>query len=477
MGRKIKVAIEILLFVGWFPIAFLYFFAPSHELKPPPEVTLNAQKQWWVVLFNNKKIGYSYLKILPEKEGYKIDDFLYMKLTTLGKVQTLFSKLKGEVTSDFRIKKFSFSVTTPSGVNFSGKGKYIKNKLLITLFTPRGKEVIKLIYPKAPYLPDLVYNLISEKQLKKGAHYTLPLYDPLLGKEIKGTLIIGGKVSYRFMGGIITAHKVKFLYGGTTVNAIIAPGIGVLEEDSGAGFTLKRVTKTEALKPVAEVNILWSVAIPANKKINPEKINTITYRITGINLNQFDLDGGTQDLEDNILIIKKAKIPTKVNLSNNFHLKKYLEATPFVQVGDPAFKKIVRENKGKNPIETAKNLNQWVFNYLKQEPVISVPSAIQVLKMKKGDCNEHAVLLLALLRTAGIPSREVAGVVYQNGYFFYHAWVEVYFNKWIPIDPTFDQFPADVSHIRFIAGGLDKQVKVLSMINKVKIEILDYSGR
>ena len=477
MGKKLKQVLEILLFIGWFPVAFLYFFAPAQELKLPPEVSLSNQRQWWMVLFNNKKIGYSYLTISPAKDGYSIEDFLYMKLTTFGKEQTLYSRLNGKVTKDLRIKHFSFSVTTPSGVNFSGSGKYQNGKLLITLYTPRGKEDITLDSPHPPYLPDLVYNIVNEKELKKGARYTFPLYDPLLGKEIKGTLEVGEKIPYRFMGGIITAYKVKFQYGETTVDAIIAPGIGVLEETSGAGFTLKRVTRQEALKPVEDVNIIWSVAIPANKKIDPSALTSITYRITGIELNQFDLDGGNQELEDNILIIKKAKIPINAKITLKPQLKKYLVATPFVQTGDPAFKKIVEENRGKNPIETARNLNHWVYSYLKKEPVISVPSALEVLQLKKGDCNEHATLLLALLRTAGIPSREVAGVVYQDGYFFYHAWVEIYINDWIPIDPTFDQFPADVTHIRFIAGGLDKQVKVLSMINRVKIEILDYTRR
>ncbi len=477
MGRKIKKYIELLLFLGWFPFAILYFFSPAQELRPSPEVTLNPQRQWWVVLFNDQKIGYSYLQITPEKDGYQIEDFLYMKLTTLGKEQTLYSRLKGRVSKDFRIRSFSFSVTTPSGVNFSGSGRYHEKKLLITLYTPRGKEEITLNSPRPPYLPDMVYNIVSERELKKGKIYTFPVYDPLLGKEIMGTLEVGEEIPYRFMGGIVKAYRVKFKYGETTVSAIISPGIGVLEETSGAGFTLKRVTREEALKPLQRVNILWSVAIPSNKRIDPEDLVSITYRIAGIDLDQFDLDGGTQDLEDNILIIKKASIPDKVNGFPERIRKNYLKATPFVQTGDPAFQKIVDENRGENYIETARNLNNWVYRYLKKEPVISVPSALEVLKLKKGDCNEHAVLLLALLRTAGIPSREVAGVVYQDGYFFYHAWVEVYFNGWIPIDPTFDQFPADVSHIRFIAGGLDKQVKVLSMINKVKIEILDYKRK
>ena len=44
---------------------------------------------------------------------------------------------------------------------------------------------------------------------------------------------------------------------------------------------------------------------------------------------------------------------------------------------------------------------------------------------------------------------------------------------WLPVDPTFNQFPADATHIRLARGGLDKQAAIVPLIGRVKIAILD----
>jgi hypothetical protein len=44
---------------------------------------------------------------------------------------------------------------------------------------------------------------------------------------------------------------------------------------------------------------------------------------------------------------------------------------------------------------------------------------------------------------------------------------------WLPVDPTFNQFPADATHVRLARGGLDKQAAILPLIGRVKMTILD----
>ena len=53
---------------------------------------------------------------------------------------------------------------------------------------------------------------------------------------------------------------------------------------------------------------------------------------------------------------------------------------------------------------------QWVYRTVEKKPVLSVPNALEVLKNKEGDCNEHAVLTAALLRAAGIPVQIETGL-------------------------------------------------------------------
>ena len=110
---------------------------------------------------------------------------------------------------------------------------------------------------------------------------------------------------------------------------------------------------------------------------------------------------------------------------------------------------------------------------------VSLPSAREVLRTKVGDCNEHTVLYVAMARSIGIPSRIAVGLAYSRGAFYYHAWPEVYIDErrgrglWLPVDPTFNQFPADAAHVRLMRGGLDKQAAILPLIGHLKMDIVD----
>jgi transglutaminase-like putative cysteine protease len=75
---------------------------------------------------------------------------------------------------------------------------------------------------------------------------------------------------------------------------------------------------------------------------------------------------------------------------------------------------------------------------------------------------------VALARALGLPARENAGLVYVDRSFYYHAWPEVYVGEWITLDPVFNQLPADATHIRFVTGGVDRQVELLRVMGKLK---------
>jgi transglutaminase-like putative cysteine protease len=110
---------------------------------------------------------------------------------------------------------------------------------------------------------------------------------------------------------------------------------------------------------------------------------------------------------------------------------------------------------------------------------VSLPSALEVLRTKVGDCNEHTALYVALARAVNLPARIAVGLVYMRGAFYYHAWPEVYVEtpavggQWVAVDPTLNEFPADATHIRLVRGGLDRQTAVLPLIGKAKIRVVD----
>jgi transglutaminase-like putative cysteine protease len=125
-----------------------------------------------------------------------------------------------------------------------------------------------------------------------------------------------------------------------------------------------------------------------------------------------------------------------------------------------------------NPRVVAERINRWVYDSLEKRITVGVPSALATLHSRRGDCNEHAQLYVALARAAGIPARVAAGLAFLDGKFYYHAWPEIWLEQWVAVDPTFGQFPADASHLRFSIGGLGKQAELLRLMGALRIDVL-----
>jgi transglutaminase-like putative cysteine protease len=153
-----------------------------------------------------------------------------------------------------------------------------------------------------------------------------------------------------------------------------------------------------------------------------------------------------------------------------------LESEFNIESDDPAIIKKAKEIVGDedNALTVARRLSIWVYRNLEKRPVLSIPSAIEVLRTRVGDCNEHATLLTALLRASGIPAKLSIGLTYTRGQFFYHAWTEAYIGEWISIDATLNQLPVDATHIKLVEGNLDKQVAIAGLIGKLELKVLDF---
>jgi len=193
------------------------------------------------------------------------------------------------------------------------------------------------------------------------------------------------------------------------------------------------------------------------------------------------LNRGRQKLHEGVLEVEKEKIPVQSPYSlgqQEFpsEWKASLEPEFNIESGDKEILEAVQRIAGddRNPVSVAKKILKWVYRNVEKKPVLSIPSALEVLRTRAGDCNEHATLLTALLRAAGIPARLSIGLVYTRDKFYYHAWTEAYLGEWISMDATLDQMPADASHIKLIEGNLDKQVQVAGLIGELKVQILDY---
>ncbi|GAA4232029.1 transglutaminase family protein [Postechiella marina] len=116
--------------------------------------------------------------------------------------------------------------------------------------------------------------------------------------------------------------------------------------------------------------------------------------------------------------------------------------------------------------EAANELMERIFNEFKFDPKFStVATPIdEVMKEKKGVCQDFAQIAIACIRSVGLPARYVSGYIETLpppgkeklvGTDASHAWFSVYIPSfgWVDFDPTNNQIPKD-QHI-IVAYGRD----------------------
>jgi len=138
-------------------------------------------------------------------------------------------------------------------------------------------------------------------------------------------------------------------------------------------------------------------------------------------------------------------------------LAEFLAPNETIQCDDAAIVAKAKEIVGgeTDAWKAAKKLISWVYeNMGKVDHDPRPSSAAECLTMMKGDCSEHATLLTALARAAGIPSKLVTGIVYVNDGYYYHAWNELYVGRWVSVDPTWGEHTVDAGHLALASGSL-----------------------
>ncbi|HJW08900.1 MAG TPA: transglutaminase-like domain-containing protein [Holophagaceae bacterium] len=132
---------------------------------------------------------------------------------------------------------------------------------------------------------------------------------------------------------------------------------------------------------------------------------------------------------------------------------RYLAPSPLVSFRDPAFDGLLRRMAlppGLPRWDLARRVTSFVFEWIADKDFsVGFASAAEVCRQPKGDCTEHGVLAVALLRRLGVPARGVTGWVGLGETLGLHFWVEVRLkDRWVPVDPTFDEAPASALRIK-----------------------------
>jgi hypothetical protein len=225
-------------------------------------------------------------------------------------------------------------------------------------------------------------------------------------------------------------------------------------------------------------DILETTAIAANRRVTRD-VRRLRVRLRNVDLAGYDLDGGRQALRGDTLTVKRealARLPSyRLSSSDRGRFPRETSPEILVESREPelALQAATVVGSDRTALVVAERLNSWVYRSLTKRITFGIPSALQVLRARSGDCNEHTQLYVAMARAVGLPARVATGLAYIDRKFYYHAWPEVFVGEWIAVDPTLGQFPADAAHLRFALGGLGRQIDLLRLIGSLEIDVID----
>ncbi len=453
------------------------YFIKSIDVREDQTIKRGREESFAGIYFQRERIGFVKNRLTESGTDEYIlyqDAFLYLNI--LNESHPVDMRVKATLTRDMLLKDFVFHFTSPF-YKMNAEG-YVEGQVVnFTLTT--GKETISdtIRLKKQPFLSTNRRSYLLKQGLQPGDKLKVPYFDPisLSGKDT--VMEYKGQEKILLNKRVYNLHHFVETFSGIKINSWLDDEGKVVKEESPAGFVFiaEPEFKAKDLKVMGK-EILSSVSIPlTGGSMDLTGRTSIRYKLTLPEGADFDLDKDRQSLEGDILTLQQRHPPeTNAAACNGFPDE--LASTPYIQTKNQRITDLAQAEAGEetNDLNRVKVLAEWVFENLEKRPVLGIPDALTTLSTRMGDCNEHAALFAALARNAGIPTRIASGVTFFEGAFYYHAWNEVCLDdSWYSVDTTKNQFPADLSHIKFVEGETDKQVKIAALLGKLKIEIIN----
>jgi hypothetical protein len=485
------------------------FRAPVERLaEAGMRVTPGAQ--YYAVLQHGRQIGFASSTVDTTEGGITVVNYLVADLPIAGKIHRASARSSAQLSRALRVNSFTLDVDADlAPIRASGRVK--NDTMVLVLGGARGVPVdTQRIALNGPVLlPTLVPLAVAlGEQPNVGDHYTLPVFDPIAMAPREVNISIAAEsmfvvhdtsvmnpVTNRWEGQLPDTIRAWRLATSSNGKAgfdgwVDAQG-HVVRVSQLLGLTLEARPYEVAFQNwkadeasrgdivTADRDIYETTAISARKPLR-SNLRELRVALSGVDLRDFDVKGYRQQLRgDTLTITREDSAALRANYrlpagARRRMMALFLDAEPLLEVRNAEIQSLARRLRGgeTDPRVVAERINAWVHDSLKKEITVGVPSALATLHARVGDCNEHTQLYVALARAAGIPARVAAGLTYLDGKFYYHAWPEVWLERWVAVDPTFGQFPADASHLRFTVGGLGRQAELLRLMGALHIDVL-----
>jgi hypothetical protein len=459
--------------------------------------------EWRGVYYRGEKIGFSVSQTTAAADGFEVREDARLQMSLFGATTPAAVTTVAHVDDAFALRAFEFSLdpgTGPVQVSGTVTGHHVS----LTIRTSSGMQREERDLDEPPALSLNLPRRMAAAGFKPGTSQQFAVFDPATLRNERVTVAVGkreivpltsslpvrvgGRQFARPIRTSMPAFRLDMTFAGLHTTSWVTDTGEVVKEESPLGFSSVRESPEDARRlagrGAAGAALIENAAIvpswTTKKRVDDARdVRRVLIKVAGLTIDTRDMHGAGESLQGDVLEVRDprslAAAPAPPDLAS------YLGPEPFIESDDPAIRAAADTAVAgvTGARARAEKLTRAVNAMLDKKATIGLPSAREVLRTRVGDCNEHTALYVAMARSLGLPARVVVGLAYTQGAFYYHAWPEVYIDEgggrglWLPVDPTFNEFPASAMHLRLLRGGLDKQAAILPLIGTLKMDVLD----
>lgn len=500
MNKKFIRVIAILFWLamaGWlirFEACSEYFTHKSVGYKTFLSNNVLITDSWMKIIYDGAPIGYSYIGMELDENNplnyYKISSRVILSLNMMGFQKLISVNTVAWLDVVYDLQSFDFAMAS-EGTVVRMKARRTKGDNFDVLMNTAGairRMNIEIPSDVVVYSPMMEMSL---KNLKPGEKLLIKTLNPVTMSSTTVAITALRKEKLTLGDAVYDSIVLSSEYDGMKVLSWIDEEGKSLRQETPFGWVLERCSDDEATATIrmakkSDVDMLRRMSVPCTGMIeNPQAAPSIRYRFKGVEFTEEELSSNRQTVEKTDgetceIVVRSAQgLPVSPVELDPVVRKELTAPSSALQSDDPEIIKLAQKitEDIESPDAKAVAIFNWVYKNIEKKATVSMPSALDVIRTRQGDCNEHTYVYVALARAAGLPSQIKVGLAYHEGAFYYHAWPAVFTDRWLEMDPTWGQERVDATHIALLDGELMNQVHLMKVVGRLKIEVIGKEDR
>ncbi len=448
-----------------------------------------AQAEYLGVFMNSQKIGYSSSESIPDAAyggDTRADSYSVMKMALLGtdmKIE-IWTRSWSAKQKPRRIESKMASAGRVQSVIADFKADVIE----VQIDNAGSKSKKTLTLPKDGEVVDDAINMVWAAGAAVGSKRSFYVLDPMTVSLVKNEIKLLGLKTTTLFGKSISASAVELSEPRSTMTAYFGPKGDMLKFEGPMGLEMIPMTEAEAKAEVPKASgttdIGFSNAIRPDKSLGDvQSLSSLTLRVSGKDLSRLPSDHRQTVTEHGRswrIVLKPEMANGKATIAYAFKaVPKWAKPSLNIPSDDANMIKLAKAiiGKDKTVVGASERVRQYVLKIMTPNAGIGIiRDAREVLKTKEGVCRDYAILTATLMRAVAIPSRVAAGLVYQDGQYYYHAWVEAWDGKkWFGVDSTRPN-SVGMGHIKLAQGSVEDAF-TFTFLGNVTMEVIDVKRR